>query len=302
LSVEIVASRTPPRLPAPEEELATVGKPDALTTTDTLSVEVVPPGPPAPPGLEAPPSLRRPEASEGSASHWLGECEPCAWFWRPGGCTNGEACLRCHLCPDGTIKAIKRAKKDLRRKGSGADDPGQPTAALDKDQLALEEPLGAEEQLAARTAAAPKEHQAAGEPEATTGTLFVEVLAPRAPPGLFLPPAPAPSSSQDLGPEAPSGLRQPEASEGSAGHWLGECEPCAWFWKPSGCSHGSACRRCHLCPDGTIGRLKKAKKSLRRGSGGADDREPGAEPSRMPQGFQPPPGLPAPRLGIPEAL
>lgn len=50
------------------------------------------------------------------------------------------------------------------------------------------------------------------------------------------------------------------ASEGSALHdGLGSCKPCAWFWKPKGCSLGSACDHCHTCPEGEIKRRRKAK-------------------------------------------
>merc|ERR1711879_649138 len=51
------------------------------------------------------------EPSVGSALHSSGECEPCAWFWRPGGCEHGCLCKRCHLCPEGETKARKKAKK-----------------------------------------------------------------------------------------------------------------------------------------------------------------------------------------------
>lgn len=50
--------------------------------------------------------------SKGSAGHGSGECKPCAWFWKPQGCTNGAACLRCHACPAGEIK--NRRKKQLQ--------------------------------------------------------------------------------------------------------------------------------------------------------------------------------------------
>jgi len=211
LSVEVVSPRAPPGLPAPEAQRATAGEPEAPTATDTLSAAVASPGLSATPSPEAPPGLRQHGASEGSAGHWRGECEPCAWFWRPSGCTHGEACGRCHLCPDGAIKAVKRAKKDLRRRASGADEPGQPAAALDKE----------------------------------TGILFVEVLAPRAPPGLPSPPALISSGSSGLGLAArplPQGFQPPPGLPSAA------------------------------------------------------------EPFRPPRGFQPPPGLAVPRRGLPEAL
>ncbi|CAK0890327.1 unnamed protein product [Prorocentrum cordatum] len=259
-----------------------------------------PPSVPAPPGLEAPQGARRAEASEGSAGHRRGECEPCAWFWRPGGCTRGEACLRCHLCPDGTIRAIRRAKKELRRGGGGADAPERAAAVPGSGQPAPREPPGAERQPAAGAAAAPPEQPATarGPPAPTaTGAVLVEAFAPSAPPGLPTPPA-----SGHQGVSQAAGPRRPEASEGSAGHWRGECEPCAWFWRPGGCSHAEACRRCHLCPDGAIQARRRAKKELRRGGGGVDDREPAVEHSCLLQGFRPPPGLPAPGSARPVAL
>merc|ERR1719221_2138689 len=55
--------------------------------------------------------------SHGSALHSTGQCQPCAWFWRPEGCHNGEACRRCHLCPEGEIKARKKNKVAMMRLG-----------------------------------------------------------------------------------------------------------------------------------------------------------------------------------------
>jgi len=50
--------------------------------------------------------------SRGSAGHEYGECKPCAWFWKPQGCTNGADCLRCHACAAGEIK--NRRKRQLK--------------------------------------------------------------------------------------------------------------------------------------------------------------------------------------------
>lgn len=46
----------------------------------------------------------------GSSLHELGMCEPCAWFWKPQGCLNGDACRRCHLCPEGETRARRKVK------------------------------------------------------------------------------------------------------------------------------------------------------------------------------------------------
>eukprot|EP00930_Biecheleria_cincta_P001460 TRINITY_DN1025_c0_g1_i1.p1 TRINITY_DN1025_c0_g1~~TRINITY_DN1025_c0_g1_i1.p1 ORF type:complete len:399 (-),score=86.32 TRINITY_DN1025_c0_g1_i1:143-1273(-) len=50
------------------------------------------------------------QVSVGSAPHGTGECKPCAWFWKPGGCQNGKECLHCHLCPDGELRRKKKEK------------------------------------------------------------------------------------------------------------------------------------------------------------------------------------------------
>jgi len=56
------------------------------------------------------------------------------------------------------------------------------------------------------------------------------------------------------------GSAQAQPSEGSAFHdGAGSCRPCAWYWKPKGCSVGWECSYCHTCPDGEIKRRKKAK-------------------------------------------
>lgn len=59
---------------------------------------------PQPPlGAPASPSI-------GSKLHETGQCRPCAWLYKPGGCRNGSQCGHCHLCPEGEIKARKREK------------------------------------------------------------------------------------------------------------------------------------------------------------------------------------------------
>jgi hypothetical protein len=53
--------------------------------------------------------------SEGSALHEAGKCEPCSWFWKPQGCRWGQNCVRCHLCPEGAVKARKKKKMTAAR-------------------------------------------------------------------------------------------------------------------------------------------------------------------------------------------
>jgi len=47
-------------------------------------------------------------------------------------------------------------------------------------------------------------------------------------------------------------MRGASWSAGSIGHDDKDCRPCAWNWKPSGCSKGSSCEFCHLCEDGKL--------------------------------------------------
>lgn len=56
--------------------------------------------------------------SVGSVLHGTGRCQPCAWFWKAGrGCQEGAKCDHCHLCPEGEVKARKKAKLAAMRGG-----------------------------------------------------------------------------------------------------------------------------------------------------------------------------------------
>eukprot|EP00930_Biecheleria_cincta_P036814 TRINITY_DN2522_c0_g1_i1.p1 TRINITY_DN2522_c0_g1~~TRINITY_DN2522_c0_g1_i1.p1 ORF type:complete len:319 (-),score=59.93 TRINITY_DN2522_c0_g1_i1:263-1219(-) len=58
--------------------------------------------------------------SKGSMHHASGECQPCAWFWKPQGCLNGWACLRCHLCAPDEVKKRKKAQlKQIKMSRTG---------------------------------------------------------------------------------------------------------------------------------------------------------------------------------------
>jgi len=65
-------------------------------------------------------------AESSKSKHEKGECQPCAWFWRPNGCKNGDACGYCHKCPEGELKARKKNKVAAMR--MGALTPVQPNA------------------------------------------------------------------------------------------------------------------------------------------------------------------------------
>ena len=52
--------------------------------------------------------------SKGSVGHRYGICQPCAWFWKPGGCRDGD-CNFCHLCPEDELTRLKIEKKKLNK-------------------------------------------------------------------------------------------------------------------------------------------------------------------------------------------
>lgn len=71
--------------------------------------------------------------SIGSALHGTGKCLPCAWFWKPKGCQNAANCQYCHMCPEGELKARKKAKVNAIRMGAllpASAQPGTTTATL----------------------------------------------------------------------------------------------------------------------------------------------------------------------------
>lgn len=58
---------------------------------------------------------RLPSWSAGAADHDAGDCRPCAWYWKPGGCNKGEDCEFCHMCEVGMAKHRKKEKIALLR-------------------------------------------------------------------------------------------------------------------------------------------------------------------------------------------
>merc|ERR1712048_312211 len=66
----------------------------------------------ATPKVDARPKLGSPEMpTAGSAQHYLGECKPCAFFWKQAGCSNGVNCTFCHLCDSNERKRRQKEKK-----------------------------------------------------------------------------------------------------------------------------------------------------------------------------------------------
>jgi len=58
--------------------------------------------------------------SLGSSTHGSGNCAPCAWYWKPVGCSKGQDCIYCHLCPEGELKTRRKKKMAALRSGTPA--------------------------------------------------------------------------------------------------------------------------------------------------------------------------------------
>lgn len=84
--------------------------------------------------------------SIGSMVHHLGRCNPCAWYWKPQGCTKGSYCTRCHLCPDGELKARKKAKKVALQAARGDGGSELQAAAPQHEPISLASSLSLEDE------------------------------------------------------------------------------------------------------------------------------------------------------------
>lgn len=75
------------------------------------------------------------------------------------------------------------------------------------------------------------------------------------------PPCPVLRLAAVLGPEAGEAPAAQRPSSGSLSHHLGQCRPCAFVWKGSGCGNGAECAFCHLCDRGEKQRRQKEKRA-----------------------------------------
>eukprot|EP00434_Breviolum_minutum_P003961 symbB.v1.2.003485.t1/scaffold198.1/size278664/1 len=172
------------------------------------------------------------------------ECKPCAWYWKPQGCRNGKDCLHCHLCPCDEIKARKKTRhKVLAEKVKSF-------SALERAMVPglcrnVRPPPGLAEGGESRMFKS--EEDGSNRPFGSDGDdlrlddtpAYVEVTPIFACDGEDTP-------DLDL-PECVLGALDPP-SIGSIYHSVGQCRPCAWFWK-NACIDGKECIYCHLCPD-----------------------------------------------------
>ncbi|CAE8676967.1 unnamed protein product [Polarella glacialis] len=239
-----------------------------------------------PPGLRPPPNT----PSHGSVLHGDGNCRPCAWFWRPNGCENGSDCGHCHVCPEGEIKARKKAKQTIMRLGLATpkvdaraydlqDTPQglfascMLAARLQEDGVDRASERDDEERDVAAMLAAACSHPTCPSPsefdstcvssgtefEASSSGTMSERMSEYHGFGMLHFPPGMQYGDQNLGAEAFS-----IPSEGSAAHGSGTCRPCVWFWKPSGCQNAYDCKYCHICDESELKSRKKSKHTMMR--------------------------------------
>jgi hypothetical protein len=212
---------------------------DVTTVGEILDKLVASP----PPGLDPPPERDLPSGpseSVGSELHAKGECKPCAWYWKPGSCHNGKDCMHCHLCLESELKKRKKAKLQNLR-GVSADPPE--TAATTEVQQSYR-----------RSSRSPGRKE-------NRGTRTTRSTSPLHPAALHLTPFQVVEPVIDINDE---NVQANLPSIGSALHAMGKCKPCAWHWKPGGCTNGKECCHCHLCPSGELKGRRKAKESAMR--------------------------------------
>lgn len=165
--------------------------------------------------------------SIGSDLHAVGGCKPCSWFFKVGGCHNGQECLHCHLCTKFALKAHKKklmSQKQAQRRQDASSElvPGV-------EQATFSPPPGLEPSME-------QQHQPSFEGSSFDSNERFSICSSFE------------RSSFDS-----------DISIGSEFHAEGKCRPCAWFWKSAGCQNGRECLHCHLCQKGEMKLRKKQR-------------------------------------------
>lgn len=209
-----------------------------------------------PPGLSAPDGI----LSHGSALHGSGNCRPCAWFWKSGGCRHGSDCQHCHVCPEGELKARKKNKNAMMRLGLAT-----PKPFCDVTDFSSFFPLdqGSTSEVDVSTTCSSPEQEALTTCTSEEDEILSSVISSLGLEDTLLTSGKARTGSSD---DASPRLRMPPntPNQGLFLHQRGMCKPCAWFWKQSGCQNGRDCAYCHLCTEGELKARKKSKHTAMR--------------------------------------
>lgn len=216
--------------------------------------------------------------SVGSALHASGSCKPCAWFYKPEGCANGDQCRHCHVC---SIEERRRRRKTRvltrRRRGSSSSldesplAPALTTEGLERSGFSNERSLSMTSEdldvlhLTVHWKIDVKNtfvHMSDNSDEELDFTRCKTEPTRAA----LMSPALQIQSCTDVCTSMPESVPH-LPSIGSALHGSGSCKPCAWFWKREGCANGADCHHCHLCSQEEIKRRRKVVQSARRRKG-----------------------------------
>eukprot|EP00929_Paragymnodinium_shiwhaense_P030257 TRINITY_DN17168_c0_g3_i1.p1 TRINITY_DN17168_c0_g3~~TRINITY_DN17168_c0_g3_i1.p1 ORF type:complete len:372 (-),score=26.16 TRINITY_DN17168_c0_g3_i1:274-1389(-) len=206
--------------------------------------------------------------SRGSEGHARGECRPCAHFWRETGCSRGEHCERCHLCPSTALRDYRKSLRvDKRVNKRASRRPADRQMEWHGEEVAQN---GAE-------GLPPADQTAEWHGQNMEGTdpyilpWHREDIERSEPDGLLKGEQQAEAYGEKIGQTVPASGPLSESvavSLGSSSHASGQCRPCAHFWRVTGCSLGEICSRCHLCPPSALREYRHAlrmDKKARRG-------------------------------------
>eukprot|EP00428_Durinskia_dybowskii_P052371 CAMPEP_0170319752 /NCGR_PEP_ID=MMETSP0116_2-20130129/60594_1 /TAXON_ID=400756 /ORGANISM="Durinskia baltica, Strain CSIRO CS-38" /LENGTH=460 /DNA_ID=CAMNT_0010572491 /DNA_START=51 /DNA_END=1433 /DNA_ORIENTATION=+ len=270
--------------PAP----ASVRSPPAALNPACVEVQDHPAGPAPLPTPQSPRSL----PSIGSAWHATGDCVPCAWFWKPQGCNNGAQCTRCHMCPEGEVKARKKLQKQVmvQKTKEAKQEPAYVTvaqletapsaasltAAVHSTGVEIpikhtfihysEPPCEVVEGPPVYSAPGIMLHPQAGSTSAAAAAAEASAVAAAAAAVIGAPSSAAAAvvAAAAAAIALPGGAAADGTAAGSSAgneaHLRGECKPCSYFWyKADGCRNGYDCAFCHLCEKGENKKRKKER-------------------------------------------
>lgn len=213
--------------------------------------------------------------SVGSKLHPAG-CDPCAWFYKPQGCCKGFDCSRCHLCPEGEVKArkkqVKAVKQGMAFKKNATDSIFQRGSWYTQQDFPVEQNA-----LAAGREANREVHPVKIDPHnlnfPTYSNNQPQAVSTRVMENAISPVVQHMDSfdqdtSSDLETQVFRSLEelaldhelQDIYAEKLASHNNGACKPCSYYgYKNNHCRNELDCEFCHFCAKGEAKKRKKAK-------------------------------------------
>jgi len=204
----------------------------------------------APPGLPVPPGIPSP----GAVVNGIQVSQPCARLWQLSGCEVGQDCDDCRFFPEGDLRRHRELQQ--HQVGSGGVSLESQEAATYRLDKAV--PCTA-------SACANSEHgSTVGPPSEDDSPQCIDDGEQDDKHGEWVAGFEAADGHATNMMHVAAAARPRDFGAEFARHNAGLCEPCAWFWRPSGCHRGDNCKFCHICPDGTLKARKKVKQAMLR--------------------------------------